>query len=104
MSATVKVKAQLSMNNACMNVVEVTFDDSYVTGGEPLTPAQMGLSVIHAVIPANNGGYAFEYDKAAKKLKAYYGNNAGSVDGPLVQVASLADLDAVTATLLVIGY
>jgi hypothetical protein len=30
------------------SVTEVTFDSSYQAGGEPITPAELGLSVVHA--------------------------------------------------------
>ena len=34
-----------------MNVVDITFDSSYPTGGEAVTPNQLGLNTIDRVLP-----------------------------------------------------
>jgi hypothetical protein len=48
----------------------VTFDSSYDTGGESLTPAMFGLTAIDDVQAQPAGGYAFEYDYTNQILKA----------------------------------
>lgn len=67
-------RAQLvrgKLNNMRAHLVKLTFDASYPTGGEPLTPALLDLKKVHHVfVEAAPGGYAVEYDPTNKKLKA----------------------------------
>lgn len=67
--------AQVSVNLAGQRreaVVDFTFDSSYPTGGEALTPAALGLSrVEYALIVESPDGYDFLYDRANEKLLAY---------------------------------
>jgi hypothetical protein len=103
MAATVTLLQRIKLGNARMNVCTVTFDSSYATGGEAVTPEQMGLTVVDMVIATNSGGYAFEYDYANEKLKVFVGNNDGAADGPLVEAAAESDFDEVVARLIAIG-
>lgn len=50
----------------------ITFDSSYATGGESLTPANIGLGTIER-ITFNHGedGYVFKYDYTNQKVMAY---------------------------------
>lgn len=48
-----------------------TFDSSYPTGGEPLVPADLGLSQIDYLAANSDGARAFVWDKTNSKLKAY---------------------------------
>jgi hypothetical protein len=51
---------------------DVAFDSTYNSGGEPLTPRQLGLKTVHDVriMQPGPGGIAFVYDIANAKLKA----------------------------------
>jgi len=49
---------------------DIAFDSSYPTGGESLTPGDIGLSVATHVTIAGNSGYVFEYDYTNSKVKA----------------------------------
>lgn len=49
---------------------DIAFDSSYPTGGEGLTPGNVGLERIEFTIIPNKSGYMFEYDYTNKKLKA----------------------------------
>jgi hypothetical protein len=105
MALVVTMKKMLKASNIKINTIDVAFDNSYPTGGETLTPQQMGLSNVEAVIPLNTKGYMMEYDAANKKLMAYYGDNNNANDGPMVEVADTTDLSAITAAKLIcIGY
>ena len=82
-----------------VTVTDVTFDNSYPTGGEPLTLAQLGLTnviwVIATVKVAGAGSVtAVSYDVANKKLLAYA---AGA------QIANAVNLAAVTAQVVAYG-
>lgn len=55
-----------------LTVADVLFDNSYAAGGESLTPGDLGFQpgvkiVLLTAEPA--GGFTFQYDRAASKLK-----------------------------------
>lgn len=52
----------------------ITFDDSYATGGESLTPANIGLGRIDRIQFNPVDGYTIEYDYATQKVKVYTGS------------------------------
>jgi len=49
---------------------EVAFDSSYPTGGEPLTPTDLGMSGIDLILSSGSNGLWYEYDYTNKKLIA----------------------------------
>lgn len=86
------------------DVIEVTFDNSYPTGGESLTPADIGRTRILHVDASPGGGFVYEYDHDNSKLKAYTTNLSESSDGPLVEVADTSSaLDTITTRLRIKG-
>lgn len=100
--ATVKIVKRLKMGNAKGAIVDFTFGSSYPTGGESLTPAQLGVGTVQFLDAAPNGGYLFAYDIAAKKLKAFV---AGTAFGtPAQEAANAANLATIVARVLVIGW
>jgi hypothetical protein len=118
MSLTVTrvIKAE-SIGARFMSVSTIDFDSSYPTGGEPLTPADLGFAStsdpeLHIEVKAK-GGYVFEYDHANQKVLAYrrgaitenvagtYTQNAVLAAAALAEVADTADLSAVTGVRVV---
>lgn len=81
MAATVSIVKRLKMGNAKASIVDITFDSSYPTGGESVTPEQCGMGVIQVFAAEPKSGYSFEYDRSAEKLKAYVPVNAVAGDG-----------------------
>lgn len=77
------------------NFCDVTFDSSYATGGESLTPAMLGLSAVDKVNATSVGGRNFPYDRANQKLQAY---------ASTTEVANTTDLSAVTTRVEVWGF
>lgn len=74
-------------------VFEITFDDSYVTGGEPMAAADIGFSKIEFITFAGgDSGYVFDYDFTNSKVIVY--RAAGSA-AALQQVPNTTDLSAV---------
>jgi hypothetical protein len=67
----------ISLNNARMRTVKVTFDSSYAVGGESLTPTMFGLDELYTVIPTPSNGYTFEYDYTNQKLNALGASGGG---------------------------
>ncbi len=86
----------------------VTFDSSYLTAGESLTAADVGLRVITEVIPhgafRNTGGtlgITVSYDYANSKLLAYWSN---STTAALPEVTSTTNLSTYSGRLTILGY
>jgi len=89
--AITRIKAQ----NKLINMVPVTFDSSYPTGGLALTKANIGLVVPDVIFAIPASGYTFQYDAVNSKLKAYA--SAGT------EVANATSLATVVATVIAIG-
>jgi len=68
---TVSLLHRRKMGNGYMNVCDITLDSSYPTGGEAITPQQLGLTALDFVLPSPAAGYIFEFDHANSKLKAF---------------------------------
>lgn len=81
--------------NKRRNTLDITFDSSYPTGGESLTPAALGLVSVDIVLATGTGGYVFKYDKANQKLLAYTGGS---------QVSDTTDLSSVTTRVEAVGF
>ena len=93
------------IGNKSMTLVDVDFDNSYPTGGEALTPGNVGLSTFDIVInTGSDTGYVFEFNHASNLLLAYWQDADAIADSALVQVANTTDLSGVTnVRLLCIG-
>lgn len=88
-------------------ICHVAWDTSYASGGEALTPADLGFadqatSDDFVVFSAVFEGVVAEYDYANEKLKLLQGDYSNSSDGPFVEVSG--DVSSVEALpLLVFG-
>lgn len=61
----------------------ITFDSSYATGGESLTPANIGLGKIERItFNQAEDGYVFKYDYANQKVMAYSAVPGGTISKP----------------------
>lgn len=66
----------------------ITFDSSYATGGESLTPANVGLGTLDRIhFNTGEDGYVFEYDYSNETVIAYQPGAAGG--------AAASDVDVV---------
>jgi len=89
--------------------VDVTFDSSYPTGGEPLAPADVGLSQITFVSDelaknaAGTLGIPVRYDYVNKKLQGYEYNGAAAGLARLQELANAFDASLFTVRLKVEG-
>ena len=80
----------------------VTFTGTYATGGEDFDAGALLQSLgnydkepsILAVQPENKGGILLRWDRATKKLLAYYADYDAVADGALIEFANGADLAA----------
>jgi hypothetical protein len=89
-----------------VRIVEVTFDSSYASGGESLTPSDVGLSDISIVLisPDANAleGYVVAYDYTAEKLMVFE-EEAVAAGGPLVEEGAV-NLSTLVVRLLILGH
>lgn len=93
-------------------IVNLTFDASYLTGGEVLTAAMMGWSYVFGAItlthPANSAGTlalptVVKRNTAGTSLTLQPLESAGDGD-PMDEAGSTNDLSAFTGMFLVLGY
>ena len=71
----------------------LTQDSSYPTGGESLTPGDLGLSDIDFIVFSADVIQCY-WESSTKKVLMYYGNNDGAADGEFVEATSTDDLSA----------
>jgi len=84
----------------------VSFDNSYLTGGELIAAPDVGLNTIDMLIVGQRFGYQLEWDKANGTILAYQtpiivsaattASFAGVSAGALIEVSSAKDLLAVS--------
>jgi hypothetical protein len=98
--AVTRLFGPVAIGDRYMTVSKVDFDSSYPTGGEALTPQDLGFAAstdeqFH-VLPTTSGGYVVKYDHSGQKLLAYWVDT--SVDGAaMAEVVNTTDLSGVTA-------
>lgn len=85
------------MKGIKMSFGTIALDDSYPTGGEAITPADLGLAQVFALIAFPTAGYVPEWDGTNKKLKMYWADYDAAADGALVEVANTTNLSALAA-------
>ncbi len=88
-------------------VQTITFDDSYPTGGESLTPAMVGLSqfsIVLVSVAAGTGssGHVVQFNYATNKLMVFI-EEAVAAGGALVEVGDEEDLEALVVRVLAVG-
>jgi hypothetical protein len=72
MALTVSNLTTASIGNVLQARFRLAFDSSYLTGGELLTPAQIGLwTAQYFQVVSSEGGYAFDYDYTNTKIKVF---------------------------------
>lgn len=82
--------------------VDITPDNSYPTGGWALTPGQVGMAKILAVIVPNSNGYAMTYVRSTGKLLVRATGSANQA--AFAEIPNATDLSALTIFAIVFGY
>ena len=83
----------------------LTLTGTYVTNGEAMDISDYFPSELQLVLVESKGGFVFEYDYTAKKVKAYYYDYDAVADGAAIEVANTADITAANgAKFIAIGY
>ena len=93
-----------SVGNRQQSHGTITMDSSYATGGETLAAADVGLGT-RASLQLNQGedGYVIHWDKDNGKVMAFYVDNDGASDGPMIQVASAVNLSDIVIEFVASG-
>jgi hypothetical protein len=85
--------------------VKLTFDSSYPTGGEALTPAMVdGFEgdIKYLWCVGDGAGYVFEWDETNGMIKAFWVDT--TTDGaPLAEVVNTTDLSAIAPYFVLVG-
>jgi hypothetical protein len=82
-------------------IKRILFDSSYATGGESLTPTQLGFDSLHIMLTSSeDNGYVAEYDYSGEKLVLY---EAGADGAALDEVADTTDVSSVYVRILTFG-
>lgn len=104
MALTVHDKFLTATKDAYLRVIEVDYDASYPTGGEPLTADDLGFDdhATELTVVALATTVTSKYDDANAKLIAYYGDYNNANDGVGIEVANTTDLSAVTGVVLLV--
>ena len=106
--------ADSTFGNKRIKTRTITFDDSYPTGGESLTAADLGLRTLDAVIPHgafrktadSTDAIAVSYNHTTAKLVAYRQKDpaaAGGADIALPEVGNTTDLSGYSGRVTAIG-
>jgi hypothetical protein len=89
------------MGDIRYTIKDITFDDSYPTGGESCTAANFGLSEIFLVlISQKSDGYVAQYDYTNTKFEIY---EAGADAAALDELGDTADASGIGIRVLVLG-
>lgn len=101
----VNARADDTFGRHRVKIVKVTFDNSYASGGESFTPADVGMAAFDLVlvsVDANAlGGYVVQYDYTAQKLRVFE-EEAAAAGGPLLEEGAV-DLSTLVVRVLCIG-
>lgn len=95
-------------------IVDITFDSSYLTGGEVLTAATMGWTYLFGAVPlthpTNTAGTVMapavvKKNTAGSQLTFQLAEGAATADdNPLKEVGSTQDMSTYTGRFVVLGY
>jgi hypothetical protein len=88
----------------------MTFDNSYVTGGEPFTARDLGLTSLKRIQfgtgVAGTTAYFVEWNRSvsAPTALAFQGDNANAAAGPATQVPNATNLSTLVVQFQAFGY
>src|SRR3954470_18429803 len=104
LTVTTRVRA-IPVGDRYMTVSNIVPDNSFASGGESLTRADLGFSSAaddqFTVICSQSGGWVFDYDYTNQKLLAYM--QTDSDNNVALGVADSADASATTVVVTAYG-
>lgn len=105
MAPAVAIKKRGAAGDMWFRTIDFTLDATYIAGGWPITPQQLGFGangVIQMVDVGSKGGFLFEWDQIANKLIARDCSGGVGVASPEV-ANNLAALNGLVVRALVFG-
>lgn len=111
MAVTVTIVDSYVIGDRKEVIADIVFDASYPAGGEAVTAADFGfdLEITHVACglardpDAVDNAVALDFDSAASKVVAFWGDYSNAADGVLVEVADTTSLAAYTARVVAKG-
>ena len=111
MAVTVTIIESYVIGDRQEVIADVLFDSSYPLGGEAVTAANFGfdLEIKHIVCGvarsplATDLAVVLDFDRTAKTLIAFWGDNANAAAAPLIEVPAATNLSAYTARVVAKG-
>lgn len=101
--AVINIIERTVMGDQRVTIADITFSDSYPTGGEAINPQLLGLDVVNFVWAPPTDGYLLEYDYAGNKLLALYPTADDTAPAVAEEVANQTDLDTLTVRCMFFG-
>lgn len=95
MALTITEVVRSATRNRRMVIADVTFDSSYPTGGESLTPADLGLPAIEFIAIEHSGTETVTFNRSANKLLIY------TADG--TEATNASNQSTIVARVLAVG-
>ncbi|HOX21851.1 MAG TPA: hypothetical protein PLL10_00175 [Elusimicrobiales bacterium] len=74
---------RVATKNKTLVAGKIAFDSSYASGGEVITPAELGLSEIESMVCAGGEGYQVCYTLSDSKLHVYGASGGGTPTGTI---------------------
>lgn len=97
MALAVTIRKKDRTRGGKLHLVELAFDSSYPTGGEPLSFRDVGFERSIDFFSAEPAaGYSFEYDHTAGTVIARRGDNPNAAAAPAVEVTNGTNLSTLT--------
>ena len=113
MALTITPVSQRIAGDRKIVTIDAVWDSSATAGGEAVTAADFGLSVIESVAPSVavdpdtvDNAVLVAYVPASPStgtVMPFYGDYSNASDGPLIEAATV-DLSAYTSRLVAVGY
>lgn len=85
---TVSITKSFKLDKQSARLATITFDNSYATGGESLTAANLKLSGINYITCQPTDQYTFEYDYAGADLEVFNTSADAVASGDLATVST----------------
>ena len=103
MAASINIVHRTVFGDQRITIADITFSDSYPTGGEAIDLAQLGLNLVNFVWAPPTDGYLLEYDYAGNKLLALYPTADAATPAVAEEVADQTDLETLTVRCMFFG-
>lgn len=97
MALTISNLVRHNLGDTRLHVGTIAFDSSYPTGGESLTPANVGFHSLDSIDFDPQDGYTFLYDHANQKVLVYWSGAvtpAGTLSKPTFTVEAAGAIGA----------